>query len=217
MLYCARKVCAEGFALPRSPTRPCCHKESTAVPSCASIRMHPADQKIVLSSAAEDSMEEDGSVRLGTKKAASSHAAFSYSSLIPAFFTKGPQRWLSCATSFPNAAASSPIGSIPLLSSSVRNARSRIISTISAWSRSVIAGGVPAGAESPYQPDISKPLRVLSDTLGNFGRRGDLCGFAIANARSRPALTCGMTTVKLSNESWTVPAIRSCSAGPDPL
>ena len=86
----------------------------------------------------------------------------------------------------------------------------------SAFNFLMMAGGVPAGANTPYQDSTSNPGKV-SATVGRSGNRLKRLALVTASARRRPLRTCGNTGGMLEKRICTCPASNSVVAGPDPL
>jgi hypothetical protein len=94
---------------------------------------------------------------------------------------------------------------------------SAIALPISAFNRSTISRGVPAGASTACQVDTSKPGNALSASVGNSGAIADRRAVVTANARSLPAFTCVITSEMLANITCDCPPSRSVTAGGPPL
>ena len=66
-----------------------------------------------------------------------------------------------------------------------------MISTTVPFNFFTIAGGVPVGANSPYQLSSSYPGRPDSATVGTPGKAGVRCSVVTASALSLPLFTRG--------------------------
>ena len=62
---------------------------------------------------------------------------------------------------------------------------------ISAFSRSTMGCGVPAGAQKPWVVPVSKPVRPSSASVAVPGYSGDRLALPTASSRSLPDLMCG--------------------------
>ena len=79
--------------------------------------------------------------------------------------------------------------------------------------RSTIGFGVPAGANSPFQPLASKPRSPASSMVGTVGRPSTRRGPLTAIARSCPPSMNGLAVPIGANMTGTRPATRSVIAG----
>src|SRR5258705_11903207 len=81
----------------------------------------------------------------------------------------------------------------------------------------MMAGGVLAGASSPYHALASYPGSPDSAMVGISGRPDARFALVTPSARSRRVCTCGMAEGPVGNESDTWPAMRSVIACALPL
>src|ERR1035437_337827 len=110
-----------------------------------------------------------------------------------------------------------PTGTAPCDVSRSRRSGELRARTISPCSRSTMAPGVFAGADTPYQLVTSYPGIPLSATVGIFGTAGERLAPVTASARSLPPRTYWITVGRLPNISEVWPASSSTAAGPPPL
>ena len=82
--------------------------------------------------------------------------------------------------------------------------------------RSTIGCGVPLMAHSPYQVETIQCGTPISAEVGISGNSAMRCGVATASPRSLPERICVAEVPMASNIMSTLPASRSCIAGPAP-
>src|SRR6185295_18685118 len=81
----------------------------------------------------------------------------------------------------------------------------------------MISFGMPAGPNTAYHWSTANPGTPASAMVGRSGTDGDRLALDTANARSRPARTCGMVEIALAEVTETRPATRSRMLGAVPL
>src|SRR5678815_5652054 len=123
------------------------------------------------------------------------------------------QRGISLCMSFVSSSGELATTSIPIVSCIFwRVSGAFRIFTISPLSLSTIGLGVPLGAYTACQDDISKSLMPASAIVGVSGDSGERVAVVTASSRSLPALTSGIPAVSWSNMNVTLPPATSCLA-----
>src|SRR5258706_5264047 len=128
-----------------------------------------------------------------------------------AHFSSSDLRWAANCSGVP-AITSEPRAVKSALPADACSARA-----ISACRRLTLAGGVPAGASTPYQALTTTPATPPSAIVGTCGAEADRCVSAIASARTLPAFAYGNVISMSLNMSESCPPIKSVSASIPPL
>jgi hypothetical protein len=88
--------------------------------------------------------------------------------------------------------------------------------TSSPFRRAITACGVRAGAASPYQPLISKPLNPDSSSVGRSGSSRERFNVETARPRIRPDLSWGNAAPGPEKSTCTSLLTSAVTEGPDP-
>lgn len=100
-------------------------------------------------------------------------------------------RCCSSITKRANSSGVMVIGSMPWLTSHLRTSGSAIAVPMSSERCSTRRGGVPAGAQTPYQIGKSYPATPASAIVGTCGSSGERRAVVTPNAARRPSVMCG--------------------------
>src|SRR5438067_4116039 len=135
---------------------------------------------------------------------------------MPAIFTTLSQRAMSARWKAASSSGLLPIGVVPR---PLRRSRKSVCVTalwISLASLSVTSCGMPAGPKIAYHDVTSNPWYPASATVGR-SMPGTRSRVASASALSLPFFPCCLAAVYSTGVKSMFPAIRSASAGPEPL
>src|SRR5260221_10739123 len=131
--------------------------------------------------------------------------------LMPSCLMTPAQRGISRSIALANSAGVPGMTSRPRSFSFLRTSGCARIFTVSRFNRSMIAGGVPAGAIRPNHGTASKSAYPASIIVGRSGAAAERLTRVTAKARRRPSRTGASTFETLPNASVTRPASRSGS------
>ena len=98
-----------------------------------------------------------------------------------------------------------------------RNSGTASTLAMSFWIASTMAGGVPAGANRPYQEFSSRPEKPCSLKVATLGKAGIRCVPMMPSALSLPALIRARPEVTLAMPTSTRPAEMSPTNEAAPL
>jgi hypothetical protein len=109
-----------------------------------------------------------------------------------------------------------PDGTAPIAANPSRSSGCARIATTSAFSRSTMSRGVPAGATRPCQVSAAKPGSPASAMVGTSGSRAERSGVVTPSTRSRPPRSCGSAKAIGLIIAWTWSFSMSARAGGRP-
>src|ERR1044072_3432274 len=120
-----------------------------------------------------------------------------YSILTLATFTTSAHFAISLRRKAASSAGVEPIGWAPRSANlALISSVARILAT-SICRRSIVAGGVLAGASRAFHSDISQPVTPASAMVGTSGAAGERCALVTASALTRPARAWGSAALML--------------------